>query len=138
MVDGVWEDTDVLLIARPGDWYSVWLLWAGPERTLTRYYVNFEEPWRRTPLGFDTRDLGVDLVVDLDRRTRWKDVAAYEQRIADGFIPPEQAEQVERARSEVLARIDRREGVFAGRYDDWQPDPAWPMPTVRDGWDRVD
>ncbi len=138
MVDGVWEDTDVLVVARPGDWYSVWLLWAGADRTLTQYYVNFEVPWRRTATGFDTRDLGVDLVVGLDRQPRWKDVTAYAQRIADGFITAEQVEHVERAHAEVLARIERREGVFSGRYDDFTPDPAWPPATVTPGWDRVD
>ena len=28
-IDAVWEDTDVLQIARSSEWYSVWLMWTG-------------------------------------------------------------------------------------------------------------
>ena len=37
------------------------------------WYVNLEEPFRRTPLGFDVRDLQLDILVDPERKWRWKD-----------------------------------------------------------------
>lgn len=37
-------------------------------------YVNIEEPWQRTPIGFDSRDHLLDIVVTVDLSTwHWKD-----------------------------------------------------------------
>ncbi len=135
MVDAVWEHTDVLQIARPADWFSVWLMWITGE--FAGFYVNFETPWQRTAGGFDTTDLAIDLVVDPDHRFRWKDAADFTRRVREEVITPEEAAEVRTATLNVLAAVETRQGAFAGADITWRPDPAWPVPTVTDGWDRM-
>ncbi|MFF4323315.1 DUF402 domain-containing protein [Streptomyces sp. NPDC001568] len=55
------------------------LLCPGRERRqLRNWYVNFEHPTRRTPAGFDTFDLTVDLLVTPDLTGwEWKDADEY-------------------------------------------------------------
>jgi hypothetical protein len=135
-IDAVWQHTDVLQIARPPDWYSVWLMWTDGE--FAGFYVNFEAPWRRTRRGFDTTDLCLDLIVSPDYTLHWKDNDAFARRIAEGLITSEQASEVRRATVKVLAAINARHGAFAGDDVAWRPDSAWPTPIITPGWARTD
>ena len=133
-IDAVWEDTDVLQIARSSEWYSVWLMWIGG--VFVGFYVNFESPWERTGRGFDTTDLCLDLMVSADYKLRWKDGEAFERRMAEGLVTPDQAAEVRRATLKVLTAVNTRQGAFTGDDIAWRPDPAWPVPKVTEGWDH--
>ena len=50
-----------LMLRRPGDRYSIWVFWDGDEREFECWYVNFEEPYRRSKIGIDTLDHELDL-----------------------------------------------------------------------------
>ena len=63
----------MLQLQRPGEIHAVWVFWHGPEREFRGWYVNLQEPFRRTSLGFDTQDLELDLVVALDGSWQYKD-----------------------------------------------------------------
>ncbi len=55
----VWRANRAQILYRPGDAHSVWLFWPegeGGEAALSSWYVNLEAPWRRSAVGFDTRD----------------------------------------------------------------------------------
>ena len=74
----------MLALHRPGDAYAVFVFWEGPERRLACWYVNFQDPFRRTAIGFDTLDHELDLVVEPDG-SRWlKDEDSLDLRVADG------------------------------------------------------
>ena len=49
----------------PGQWRATWVWWT-TSWDFPGSYVNLEEPFRRTPLGFDSRDLQLDIVVDAE------------------------------------------------------------------------
>ena len=59
-------------LARPGRAHSIYLFWH-EDGELEHWYVNFEQPLRRTPVGFDTFDEKLDLIVRPDGSYRWKD-----------------------------------------------------------------
>jgi predicted RNA-binding protein associated with RNAse of E/G family len=61
-----------------------------------RWYVNFQQPLRRTPLGFDTMDEILDLVVSLDCRS-WerKDADEVELALDMGFLSEGDAQRIE-------------------------------------------
>jgi hypothetical protein len=40
--------------------------WEGAARAFGAWYVNLQEPFRRSRLGFDTQDLELDVVVSPD------------------------------------------------------------------------
>jgi hypothetical protein len=68
-----WEGHGVLQLQRPGEMHAVWVFWHGPDREFRGWYVNLQEPFRHTPLGFDTQDRELDLVVAPDGSWRYKD-----------------------------------------------------------------
>ena len=70
LVDAVWDRWNTLLLMVPGQWRATWIQWT-PEWEFFGWYVNMEEPLRRTPLGFDSRDLWLDILVDPRRQWRW-------------------------------------------------------------------
>ena len=72
LIDSAW-DVSSLMLHREGDWYGVWLsfLESGEH---WGWYVNFQEPYRRTERGIQTMDLALDIIAEPDRSSwRWKD-----------------------------------------------------------------
>ncbi|MCA9856986.1 MAG: DUF402 domain-containing protein, partial [Dehalococcoidia bacterium] len=67
LVDIPWR-RDTLRLMYPGEDYSIWLSWRDEdgERVFHGYYINVEEPFRRTPIGVDTNDHTLDVVVQPD------------------------------------------------------------------------
>jgi Protein of unknown function (DUF402) len=55
---------DTLRITRFEDAHSLWLFWRDGE--FMGWYVNLQAPLRPTPLGWDTRDHALDIVVEPD------------------------------------------------------------------------
>ena len=56
-----WQGHGVLMLQRPGDAYAVWVFWHGAEREFRSWYLNLQEPFRRTATGYDTQDLELDI-----------------------------------------------------------------------------
>jgi predicted RNA-binding protein associated with RNAse of E/G family len=78
------------------------------------WYVNFEHPTRRTPDGFDTFDLTVDLVVDPDlSRLTWKDEDEYAHVRRPGITSDTEHQAIDDARAQVLAMVQERSRPFA-------------------------
>ncbi|MEV0999304.1 DUF402 domain-containing protein [Nonomuraea sp. NPDC050202] len=94
------------------------------------WYVDFDLPKQRTPLGIDTFDLMVDLIADPDLSGyRWKDEDDYEHARRLGLIDDRVHRRVTEARQEVVGLIETRQGPFA---HDWTPLPheTWPVPSL--------
>ena len=70
---GSWEGHGVLMLQRPGEAYAVWHFWDGPNRRFSGWYVNLQEPFRRTSIGYDTQDLELDVWIPVDGTWRFKD-----------------------------------------------------------------
>jgi len=120
-----WEGHGVLMLQRPDEAHAVWVFWEGEDRELACWYVNLQEPFRRTPEGYDTQDLELDLVLYPDGRVVVKDAELLEERIQEGRFTQDQGHAI-RAHGARLER-DLREGL---RFWDpfwalWEPDPAW-------------
>lgn len=128
---GVWQETELLLWKPPTAWFSINAFYT--PAGMRNWYVNFEHPTRRTPYGFDTFDLAVDLVVDPDlSRWQWKDEDEYRHVRQPGIITDTEHQAVDAARAEALAMIEDRTGPFAeaAAWTSWRWDPAWPAPRL--------
>jgi protein associated with RNAse G/E len=125
-----WQRTMLVSQLHAGDYFSVNRYLAddpGPPA----WYVNFELPYRRTGIGFDTFDLLLDLVVEADLSAhRWKDEDEYQQARRLGLISDAVHTRVGAARDEVLSLVQTAEGPFAHDWSDWRPSRAWPVPTL--------
>jgi hypothetical protein len=131
---GEWklEDTtptrDSICLARPGRHHSIYVFWdeAG---AFSHWYVNFEQPLRRSRVGFDTFDEKLDLIVRPDGSYEWKDEDELEQADAVSLLD---ADAVRAEAARVL-----EEWPFPTGWEDWRPDPAWPVPRLPEGWEQV-
>ena len=117
-----------LVLVRPGALYSVWLFWA-VDGSFSHWYINFERPTKRTPLGWDFQDEKLDLIVRPDGSVRWKDEDELDEAAARGLVD-EAAVRAEAAR--VLA-----DPPWPTGWEDWRPPPPTPPPDLPPGWDVV-
>ena len=125
LVPWPWRAPGVLQLYRPGAAHAIWLLGDA-------WYVNLQEPFRRTELGIDTADQLLDLVRPRDGGWRWKDEDELEAAVAAGYLTPGEAAEV-RAEAERVIAAD----PFPTGWEGWRPAASWPAPTLPPGWDAV-
>lgn len=123
------QQTTILAFQLPDTYFSV-MLFFGPDGELRRWYVNFERPYRRTAIGFDTCDLLLDLVIEPDGTYRWKDEDEYQQGRRLGIVHDTDHAEVETARGQALVMFEQRTGPFEEHWVSWRRDPKWTVPTL--------
>ena len=127
---GAWEGHGVLMLQRPGEAHAIWVFWDGPEREFAGWYVNFQEPFRRTDQGYDTQDLELDIwIPEGGECWHWKDAEKLDERIREGRYTREQVEQTLAEGRRVAAELDAGRRWWDPRWALFEPDPAW---AVRD------
>lgn len=134
---GAWTGHGVLMLQRPDEAYAVWLFWHGPERRFERWYLNLQEPFRRTTIGYDTQDLELDVLVELDGRWSLKDEELLPERVRDGRFTVEQDREIRRLGGELTAQLDRGARWWDDSWATWEPDPTWTTPAFPDGWETA-
>jgi hypothetical protein len=126
-------DQSILSFAWPETPYSV-LLWTADDARQV-WYVNLQDPLTRTGLGFDTVDHALDVVIELDRSSwRWKDEEELAEAVRDGLFTPEEATGFRAWGKRAVERVLSREPPFDRDWVGWRPDPIWPIPELRPGW----
>ena len=130
LCDGVWEGNSVLMLTPAGAGHSLWAVWDESWR-FEAWYVNLQEPLRRTRWGFDTADNVLDVVIEPDLTSwRWKDEHELDAAVRVGRFTAEEAEAVREEGRRAVAALDSRRWPFDREWRDWRPDPAWPPPTL--------
>jgi hypothetical protein len=111
-----------LRVTRPGDRYSVFLFEDG-------WYVNLEEPQRRTAVGFDFEDELLDVWVPFGGEPELLDEDELDEAVARSFVSAERALTI-RAKAERLIA----EPPWPTGWEDWRPEPGWQVPDLPPGW----
>ncbi|MEU4154139.1 DUF402 domain-containing protein [Streptomyces sp. NPDC026659] len=128
---GRWRETELRAWKPATSWFSVNAFYTGAG--LRNWYVNFERPMLRTPDGFDTFDLAVDLLVTPDlAHWEWKDEDEYAHARRLGLITDADHRAVDAARGEVVAMLGERAGPFAEAvtWSTWRWNRTWPIPCL--------
>ncbi len=136
--DWVWAHNRVLLLYRPGDAHSTQLFWRAEDETFLGWYIDLHEPLRRTPIGFDSRDLVLDIQVAPDRSSwSWKDEDEFEWRLADGLFSPGQASAIRTEGERAVEQLTATDMALYQEWEGWQPDPSWPVPRLPEKWKAI-
>jgi predicted RNA-binding protein associated with RNAse of E/G family len=122
---------NALRVTRPGEAHSV-LHFFADDGAFHRWYVNLETPLIRSHVGFDFTDLFLDLSVTPDGIWRWLDEHELEQAVTVGVLSPEEAAAARAEGERVIAHWP-----FPTGWEDFRPDPAWPVPLLPAGWESV-
>jgi hypothetical protein len=134
----VWRK-DTLRLMLPGRRHSVWLSWdgGGSQRRFARYFVNMEEPFRRTAVGFDTQDHTLDIEVAQDLTWNWRDTEELDEHVKHGFYTAELASEVWNEARLAIDEILRRAHPCLRGWSEWAPDAAWGVAQLPAHWSAV-
>jgi protein associated with RNAse G/E len=118
------------------------IAWRGIYRNHTSneflfYYINFQIPFRKGECNLDTLDLDLDLVIHPNFSLEWKDLDDYQKAIDHGIISDEWSREIEKAKQDVLDKLERWQYPLNGAWVDWKPDPTWPIPTLSGNWNKL-
>ncbi len=133
----LWHTNRFLILLEPEKYFSTVYIWNASSDEFVCYYLNFQLPFRRTSLGFDTLDLDLDIVVKASYEWQWKDVEEYQQAIRMGGIQADWVKVIEHAQKEVFARIEKRAYPLDASWLNWRPDPTLPEPYLPKNWEEV-
>lgn len=134
-----WQRTDVLMVIVPDDSFSTYLMRDTITKELDCWYVNLQEPIRRTPIGFDTMDNMLDVVINPDMSAwRWKDDDEFAEAQKIGFYSAEKAREIwiEGERAVQLITKERRD--LYKKWEMWQANPEWELPILSLEWQKLD
>jgi predicted RNA-binding protein associated with RNAse of E/G family len=135
----VWTGNRILSFAWPGVAHAVLAFWDAATDRFAGWYVNLQDPLRRTLVGFDTMDHILDVVVAPDRTTwTWKDEDEFQEAQRAGIITSERAAAIRAEGERAVDRLVSREPPFDREWEDWRPDPSWRVPELPERWDVVE
>ena len=131
----IWHTNRFLILLEPEKYYATIYIWKAATDEFMGYYINFQLPYRRSRLGFDTLDLDLDIVIEPNFEWTWKDMDEYQQKIQSGGIRLDWVNEIEHAKQEVFTRLEKRGYPFNSDWLNWRPDPNWTAPSLPENWD---
>jgi predicted RNA-binding protein associated with RNAse of E/G family len=134
----VWRK-DTLRLMLPGRHHSIFLFWdgIGDDREFSNYFVNMEEPFRRTAIGIDTQDHTLDIVVTPSLNWTWRDEDELENHVQHGFYTSELAEAARSEGQRVMEELVQGTHPCLDGWTRWLPDPGWEIPQMPTGWNTT-
>ena len=135
--DVEWRGLNRLMMTIPGADYSVEIFRNAVDGSLRGWYINLEDPLRRTALGFDWLDQMLDIIISPDLSTwQWKDEVEFEAAVRFGVLSPARANTLRNEGEKAIAWLQSGNSPFNG-WEKWHPDPSWTVPVLPKGWDII-
>ena len=136
--DITWQRTNAIRTYREGDAHSVWFAFDATTWVPLWRYINLEDQWVRTPIGFDSRDLYLDLSAGPDGDGwQWKDEDELDWVVEQGRLEATRVAAIRAEGERAVARVrgDPSHGV---EWRGWRPNPAWSIPTLPARWRELE
>lgn len=133
--DHTW-DVSTLWLIEPNSWHAVWVSYL-PDGRHIGWYINFQEPYRRTNNGLQAMDLMLDILVSPDRAWRWKDQDEFDAVVAAGLYSGATVRAVREDAEAVIRGIEERSAPFDEPWPEWWPSTRWAIPVLPAGWEQI-
>jgi hypothetical protein len=126
-----WRHHGVLSFAFPDTPYAVLARFDAATFAFDGWYLNLQDPLRRTPIGFDTTDHVLDVVIPADERSwEWKDEDELAEAMGAGMLSEVDEARIRWAGERAVEHVLLREPPFDEDWRGWRPDPAWGAPVL--------
>ena len=136
--DCKWNRTDVLFLIVPGEAFSTYIMWETGTKHLDCWYVNLQEPIKRTSIGFDTMDHMLDVVISPNMSNwKWKDEDEFAEAQKVGIYSEEQARKIWKTGKEAVRLITSERRSLYENWATWHANPEWEFPILSPNWDKV-
>jgi predicted RNA-binding protein associated with RNAse of E/G family len=137
LIDNPWSEYHILRMTIPSAPYSVLAFWENPGMKFHDWYINLEDPLRRTASGFEYMDQWLDVIVAPDLVSwHWKDEDEFAEAVLLKLISQEKAKAMRLEGERVVKWLQSGKSPFHA-WESWRPDPTWKVPVLPDGWDKV-
>ena len=130
--DHTWATNRILWLWSPGDAFCVGVFWNDATDELRGWYIQLCDPLRRSRVGFDTMDHALDIWIPAAGSPEWKDEHDFAEAQELGVFTSDQAAAV---RAEGERALEAR--PWPTGWEEWRPDPAWPLPELPMDWHVV-
>jgi hypothetical protein len=138
IIDFQWKRTDVLMLIVPEEAFSTYIMWETGTKKLDCWYVNLQEPIRRTSISFDTKDNMLDIIISPDMNTwQWKDKDEFEAAQKVGFYSAEKVHEILAEGEKAVQLITKERRTLYEQWEKWQPNPEWEFPKLSPHWQDV-
>ena len=132
-----WKGNNILRFWNVGATHTVSLVWEAASGAFKYWYVDLQEPLRRSADGLVSWDRSLDIVVAPDRTWKWKDEDHF-QRIQElRWLTSNGAQRLRAEGERVIANIERGDEPFCVPWPDWKPNADWPIPGLPPNWADV-
>jgi hypothetical protein len=129
------RDQGALHIVPAGAPFAVIAQWRDSFDDFAGYYVNVQEPLRRTAIGFDSMDQALDVLISADlREVCHKDVDELHEAADAGFFGTAEVVAIHRAAERAVTMVVEGQPPFDEPWSDWRPDPSWAVPVLPPDW----
>ena len=126
---------DMIRIMLPGHNHAYLGFW-DQNRRFERWYINLEREYERTSAGIDFVDLFLDVVIDADtRKWHWKDEPELDCAVSLGLLSEEEVDLIRAEGCAALGRFAASAPPFSQGWENWVPEPDWPIPVFPSGCD---
>ena len=133
LTDGLWR-VDLIRIMRDGDDHAYLGFWS-EDGSFSRWYVNLERHYQRTPIGIDFVDHFLDIVIDGNLTDwRWKDEDELLEAVSARLISPQAEDSIRAEGQRAIDRLAARASPFDEGWERWKPDPNWEIPRLPPNW----
>ena len=122
---GRWEGHGVLQTLSALEPFSTWVFWDGEERSLDCWYINLQEPFRRTLDGIDSQDLELDFVVAPDGSWQKKDDDLLDVWVVKGRWSADQVAGIREIGARVETELRAGHRWWDERWASWEPPSHW-------------
>ncbi|MCJ7841303.1 DUF402 domain-containing protein [Lederbergia sp. NSJ-179] len=138
LCDTTWGDMHLLMLATPGDAYGIYAMHNKEDYKLECWYINLQEPLRRTAIGFDTMDYLLDINVSPDRSEwSWKDEEDFNKAVQSNKISKEQAQAIRLEGERAIKKMQTGSESFFDMWEKWTPPTEWEIPALPLNWDEI-
>lgn len=138
LMDSKWVTTDVLMLCTPGSAHGILVMWETGHVRFNGWYVNLQQPLCRTPLGFDTMDQLLDIVISPDLSGwYWKDEDEFSEAVEHGIYSLTEAKTIRDEGERVIKTIQEEGSLFFQGWETWRPQSDWRIPELPTNWDDL-